>query len=209
MITVRSIRGDWMRTVAKNAWPTKTTRGRIEALAQALEISRRSCYAYVANERRVPEDVERKFIALFGEVADDGWRTIELYRLRSKEERAKKAPKLRGGLTKAQAATAKSEWLDSAICASSVLSQDILGHVLGWESNPITYGQLAMIEEGLDEDEARRKHPNNFDVLAMSDDVVAICKACDLIGAVDTSVREINGLVFRVSCRTNSYRVSE
>jgi hypothetical protein len=198
-----------MRTVAKNAWPTKTTRGRIEALAQALEISRRSCYAYVANERRVPEDVERKFIALFGEVADDGWRTIELYRLRSKEERAKKAPKLRGGLTKAQAATAKSEWLDSAIRASSVLSQDILGHVLGWESNPITYGQLAMIEEGLDEDEARRKHPNNFDVLAMSDDVVAICKACDLIGGVDTSVREINGLVFRVSCRTNSYRVSE
>lgn len=209
MITVRSIRGDWMRTVAKNAWPTKTTRGRIEALAQALEISRRSCYAYVADERRVPEEVERKFIALFGEVADDGWRTIELYRLRSKEERAKKAPKLRGGLTKAQAATAKSEWLDSAIRASSVLSQDILGHVLGWESNPITYGQLAMIEEGLDEDEARRKHPNNFDVLAMSDDVVAICKACDLIGAVDTSVREVNGLVFRVSCRTNSYRVSE
>lgn len=209
MITVRSIRGDWMRTVAKNAWPTKTTRGRIEALAQALEISRRSCYAYVADERRVPEEVERKFIALFGEVADDGWRTIELYRLRSKEERAKKSPKARGGLTKAQVATAKSKWLDSAIRASSVLSQDILGHVLGWEGNPITYGQIAMIEEGLDEDEARRKHPNNFDVLAMSDDVVAICKACDLIGAVDTSVREVNGLVFRVTCRTNSYRVNE
>lgn len=209
MITVRSIRGDWMRTVAKNAWPTKTTRARIEALAEALEISRRSCYAYVADERRVPEEVERKFIALFGEVADDGWRTIELYRLRSKEERAKKAPKARGGLTKAQAATAKSEWLESAIRASSILSQDVLGHVLGWENNPITYGQVAMIEQGLDEEEARRKHPNNFDVPAVSDDVVAICKACDLIGAVDTSVKEVNGLVFRVTCRTNSYRVNE
>lgn len=209
MITVRSIRGDWMRTVAKHAWPTKTTRGRIEALAEALEISRRSCYAYVADERRVPEDIERKFIALFGEVADDGWRTIELYRVRSKDERNKKAPKARGGMTKAQSAAAKSEWIESAIRASSVLSQDVLGHVLGWEVNPLTYGQITMIEEGLDEQEARRKHPKNFDVPGVSEDVVAICKACDLIGAIDASVKEINGLVFNVTCRTNSYRVAE
>lgn len=207
MITVRSIRGDWMRTIAKNAWPTKSTRGRIEALAEALQISRRSCYAYVADERRVPEDVERRFIALFGQVADDGWRTIELYRLRSKEEREKKAPKGRGGLTKAQAAAAKGEWIERAIRTASILSQDVLGHVLGWDENPITYGQLAMIEENLDEEEARRKHPNNFDVPAMSDDAVATCKACDLVGAVDASVKEINGLVFNVTCRSNSYKV--
>ncbi len=47
MFTVRSIRGDWMRIVAKHAFPQKSTRGRIEALAEALKISRRSAYAYV------------------------------------------------------------------------------------------------------------------------------------------------------------------
>jgi len=51
-----------MRIVAKHAFPQKSTRGRIEALAEALKISRRSCYAYVAEERRVPEDVEQRFI---------------------------------------------------------------------------------------------------------------------------------------------------
>ena len=83
MFTVRSIRGDWMKVVAKNAFPERSSRGRIEALAEALKISRRSCYAYVAEERRVPEDVEQRFIALFGDVADDGWRTIDLYRFRT------------------------------------------------------------------------------------------------------------------------------
>ena len=70
MRTVRSIRGDWMRIIARHAFPGKTPRGRIEALADALEISRRSCYAYVAEERRVPEEVELRFIGLFGAVAE-------------------------------------------------------------------------------------------------------------------------------------------
>lgn len=208
MFTVRSIRGDWMRTVAKNAFPQKSTRGRIEALAEALKISRRSAYAYVAEERRVPEDVEARFISLFGEIAEDGWRTVDLYRIRTIAERKPKK-ETRSGLTREKAAEGRTTWIDQAIRSASILSQDLLGHVLGWERNPLTHGQIAMIEEGLDEQEARRKHPNNFDVKALSDDVVATCKACGLIGAIDGSVKEVNGLVFRVSCRTNSYKVSE
>jgi hypothetical protein len=66
-----------------------------------------------------------------------------------------------------------------------------------------------MVEDGLDEQEARAKHPNNFDVKAMADDVVAVCKACGLIGAIDAQLKEVNGMVFRVTCRTNSYKISE
>ena len=206
MFTVRSIRGDWMRVVAKNAFPHKSTRGRIEALAEALKISRRSCYAYVAEERRVPEDVEARFIGLFGDIPEDGWRTVDLYRIRTIAERKTKKDR-KPGMNRAKAAELKGDWVERAIRSSSILSQDILGHVLGWETNQMTYGQIAMIEDGLDEQEARAKHPNNFDVLAMSDDIVAECKACDLIGAIDAGDKTVNGLVFRVSCRTNSYKV--
>ena len=206
MFTVRSIRGDWMRIVAKHAFPQKSTRGRIEALAEALKISRRSCYAYVAEERRVPEDVEQRFINLFGEVAEDGWRTVDLYRIRTVQE-TKKAP--RPAISREKTVEGRLTWIDQAMRSSSILSQDLLGHVLGWERNNITYGQIAMVEDGLDEQEARAKHPNNFDGKAMADDVVAVCKACGLIGAIDAQLKEVNGLVFRVTCRTNSYKISE
>ena len=206
MFTVRSIRGDWMRVVAKNAFPHKSTRGRIESLAEALKISRRSCYAYVAEERRVPEDVEARFIGLFGDIPEDGWRTVDLYRIRTIAERKTKKER-KPGMNRAKAAELKGDWVERAIRSSSILSQDILGHVLGWETNQLTYGQISMIEEELDEQEARAKHPNNFDVLAMSDDIVAECKSCDLIGAIDAGDKTVNGLVFRVTCRTNSYKV--
>jgi hypothetical protein len=195
-----------MRIVAKHAFPHKSTRGRIEALAEALKISRRSAYAYVAEERRVPEDVEQRFINLFGEVAEDGWRTVDLYRIRTVQE-TKKAP--RPVISREKTVEGRLTWIDQAMRSSSVLSQDLLGHVLGWERNNITYGQIAMIEDGLDEQEARAKHPNNFDVKAMADDVVAVCKACGLIGAIDAQIKEVNGMVFRVTCRTNSYKISE
>jgi hypothetical protein len=195
-----------MRIVAKHAFPQKSTRGRIEALAEALKISRRSAYAYVAEERRVPEDVEQRFINLFGEVAEDGWRTVDLYRIRTVQE-TKKAP--RPVINREKTVEGRLTWIDQAMRSSSVLSQDLLGHVLGWERNNITYGQIAMVEDGLDEQEARAKHPNNFDVKAMADDVVAVCKACGLIGAIDAQLKEVNGMVFRVTCRTNSYKISE
>jgi hypothetical protein len=194
-----------MRIVAKHAFPHKSTRGRIEALAEALKISRRSAYAYVAEERRVPEDVEQRFINLFGEVAEDGWRTVDLYRIRTVQE--KKAP--RPAISREKTVEGRLTWIDQAMRSSSILSQDLLGHVLGWERNNITYGQIAMVEDGLDEQEARAKHPNNFDVKAMADDVVAVCKACGLIGAIDAQIKEVNGMVFRVTCRTNSYKISE
>ena len=206
MPTLRSIRGAWMRVVAKQAFPFKGPRGRIEALADALEISRRSCYAYVGEERRVPEDVEQRFIALFGPVAEDGWRMVEVKHTRSRKP---KPPKGKPGQTKEIAKARKDGWRDAAINASTILAQDVLGHFIRWEQNPLTIGQLAMLEDGLDEQEALAKYPKNFYALAADEDWVAKCTICELIGAVDDREKEVNGLLFRVTCKTNSYRVTE
>jgi hypothetical protein len=65
-----------------------------------------------------------------------------------------------------------------------------------------------MVEENLDEQEARAKHPHNFDSLALDQDWLAICQLCGLVGGVDDRVKEVNGMVFRVSCGTNTYKVS-
>jgi len=207
MTTVRSISGAWLKTVAKNAFPEKTPRGRVEALADALEISRRSCYAYVAEERRVPEDVEQRFIALFGAVADDGWRLIEMQRPhRKKEHKPLKNGKVPGH-TKEHVQFNRNEWRGAAMHNATILSQDTLGHALRWEQNSVTVGQCVMVEEDLDEEEARKKFPHNFDLLAVEQDWLAICQLCGLVGAVDDRTKEVNGMVFRVSCSTFSYKV--
>jgi hypothetical protein len=204
MKTVRSISGAWLKITAKNAFPSKPPAGRIEALAEVLQISRRSCYAYAAEERRVPEDVENRFIDLFGKVAEDGWRTIEMQRPRyERKQKEDRAP----GLSKVQADELRTDWRSRAIRSSSILAQDVLGHALDWEQNPMTHGRLRMIEERLDEEEARAKYPHGFDSLATSEDWLALCKVCGMVGAVDDRMKEINGLVFNVTCETYSHRV--
>ena len=204
MKTVRSISGAWLKTIAKNAFPSKPHAGRVKALAEALQISARSCYAYVAEERRVPEEVEMRFITLFGKVAEDGWRTIEMQRPRyERKQKDERVP----GLSKVQAEEIRTDWRSRAIRASSILAQDVLGHALDWEQNPMTLGHLRMIDERLDEEEARSKYPHGFDSLAASEDWLALCKVCGMVGAVDDKVKEVNGLVFNVTCETYSHRV--
>jgi predicted transcriptional regulator len=207
MRTVRSIRGDWMRIIARHAFPRKTPRGRIEALADALEISRRSCYAYVAEERRVPEEVEQRFIGLFGAVAEDGWRTIEMLRPHTNKAKKKRDAKPRG-MSKERYQINREGWRGAAMHAATVLAQDALQHVIDWEQNTMTLGQSLMIDEKLDEQEARAKYPHGFDTLVADEDWVAVCKLCGLAGAVDDKLKEVNGLVFNVTCSTNSYKVA-
>lgn len=195
-----------MKVIARQAFPFKGPRGRIEALADALEITRRSCYAYVSEERRVPEDIEQRFIVLFGPVAEDGWRTVEVSHTRSRKPKATTG---RPGQTKEIAKSRRDGWRDAAINTSTVLAQDVLGHVIRWEQNPLTIGQLAMLEDGLDEQEALAKYPKNYYALAADEDWVAQCNICGLIGAVDDREKEVNGLLFRVTCKTNSYKITE
>jgi len=71
----------------------------------------------------------------------------------------------------------------------------------------MTFGRLRMIDERLDEQEARIKYPHGFDTLAVSEDWLALCKVCGMVGAEDDKVKEVNGLVFNVTCETYSHRV--
>jgi len=41
----------------------------------------------------------------------------------------------------------------------------------------------------------------------VSEDWLALCKVCGMVGAVDDKVKEVNGLVFNVTCETYSHRV--
>jgi hypothetical protein len=66
-----------------------------------------------------------------------------------------------------------------------------------------------MLEDGLDEQEALAKYPKNYYALAADEDWVAQCNICELIGAVDDREKEVNGLLFRVTCKTNSYKITE
>tara|TARA_R110000868_G_scaffold118560_1_gene314398 strand:+ start:2105 stop:2737 length:633 start_codon:yes stop_codon:yes gene_type:complete len=208
MKTVRSISGAWMKVVARNAFPYKRPRGRIEALADALQIRSRTCYAYISEERRVPEDIEQRFIALFGPVAEDGYRTVQINYARKRTAYNLQADGKDRVPTK-MLRSRREGWREGAMNAVTVLAQDSLGHIIRWKQNPLTIGQLAMLEHALDEEEAMRKYPKNFYTLASDEDWVATCNLCPLIGAIDDRERTVNGLLFRVTCGSESYKITE
>ena len=67
---------------------------------------------------------------------------------------------------------------------------------------------LEEVRDGrLDEEEALRRFPDAYYELTDPEDWVVTCLKCGLVGSVDDRVQEINGLVFRVTCGTGSYKV--
>lgn len=211
MIKVRSISGDWIRLVARQQYPTLKGRAKYEAMAEVLGCSVRSLYAYVADSRRVPEPIERRFIEAYGEPAPDAWREIELYQVRRIEEERDPAdepePRKPGRNAEEIAAYVENWRLNTQVQARN-LAQIALNHRLGefWQ-NPITRGQLLQTEKGLDHEEALARYPQSFYELVTPHDWVVECQICGLLGSVDTSAQEVNGLVFRVTCGTESYKV--
>jgi hypothetical protein len=207
MKEIRSISGDWLRLTAKHSYPKTRSREQVRRLAQDLDISLRSCYAYIAEERRVPELVEQRFIALFGEPAEDAWRSIEFTRpgrkVKNETPRKKSVPNT-------QAMTAyRDNWRLNAQEHARALAEGALSHRLGnFIQSPVTRGQAMAIAEGLDPDEALAKHPDGYyEQLETPEDWVVECTLCGLLGSVDDKVQEINGLVFSISCGTGSYKV--
>lgn len=206
MEKVRSISGDWMRITARQAYPGFAPRVQIEKLAEDLGISRRSAYAYVSEERRVPEGIEERFIRRFGEPAPDAWREVTLY-AHSTSPNVKRSAKKPGPVPGALAAY-RDNWRINAQNHARALAEGALGHRLtDWWQNELTNGQVAMIEHNLDEEEARERYPYGFEALAVSDDWAVECRICGLVGAVDDRLQEVNGMVFRVTCGTNSHKV--
>jgi len=211
MVKVRSISGDWIRLIARQQYPTMKGRSKYEAMAEVLGCSVRSLYAYIADDRRVPENVEVRFIEAYGEPAPDAWRDIELYQIHRTDQKsnpAKKPKPRKPGRDSAEMAAYVENWRLNAQVQARNLAQNALGHRLGefWQ-NPVTRGQLMQIEKRLSPEEALDRYPNAYYELVTSHDWVVECQICGLLGGVDTSVEEVNGLVFRVTCGTGSYRV--
>ena len=207
MKEIRSISGDWLRLTAKHSYPKTRSREQVRRMAQDLNISLRSCYAYIAEERRVPEQVEQRFIRLFGEPAQDAWRSIELTRPGRKtvNDPPRKKP-----VANTQAMTAyRDNWRLNAQEHARALAEGALSHRLGnFVQSPVTRGQAVAIAEGLDPDEALARHPDGYyEQLETPEDWVVECTLCGLLGSVDDKVQEVNGLVFNISCGTGSYKV--
>ena len=81
MIAIRSIKGSVLGNAADTKYSTFGNRkDRVIALSKSLDISERSCWAYIREERRVPPSVATKFISEYGEIPDDGWRDVSLRR---------------------------------------------------------------------------------------------------------------------------------
>ena len=212
MVKVRSISGDWLRLTAKANYPGIRPRGQVESLAEALGISRRSCYAYIAEERRVPEPVEAKFITLFGTPLPEGWRDIDLYWKRGKSRVVGTGPVIKPvrkpGRDATQMAAFRENWRLNAQTQARTFSQVALNHRLGdFKNSPVTYGEIAQSQYSLDLEEALRQFGDRFYELTDPEDWVVTCLNCGLVGSVDDKVQEINGLVFKVTCGTGSYRV--
>jgi hypothetical protein len=212
MVKVRSISGDWLRLTAKANYPALRPRGQVEALAAALGISRRSCYAYIAEERRVPEPIEAKFILLFGTPLPEGWRDIDLYYRRNANRingtGVPQLPRVKPGRDAVTMAAFRENWRVNAQLQARTFSQVALDHLLGdFVQSPVTQGEIAQAQYGLDEEEALRRFPDAYYELTDPEDWVVTCLKCGLVGSVDDRVQEINGLVFRVTCGTGSYKV--
>jgi len=200
-----------MRLVAKHTYPTaRTLREREEAMAADLKITWRSCNAYMLEERRMPEDVEERFIELYGEPTEDGWREVVL---RNREDDSPPTkPRMKRGRNAEVTQAYRDNWRAGLIEAARALADGALGHRLGdFTQNTVTYGEVEQFEKDLDAEEAMHSYRTKesgkgFNDLAARNDYVTTCLRCELVGAIDDSAQEINGLVFKVTCGTRSYR---
>jgi hypothetical protein len=206
MKEIRSISGDWLRLTAKHSYPD-TSKPHLQArrLARALNISVSSCRRYIDEQLRVPEHVERRFIELFGEPAEDGWRTVVQTRPGRK---VVKNPKPKKTVSENRSKEYKYNWRMNAQRYARQLAEGALKHRLGeFLQHPVTKGEMVALEKGLDLEEALDKYPEGFYKLDTPEDWVVQCTLCEGLGSVNDLIFEITGLVFRATCGEKTYRL--
>lgn len=210
MHKVRSISGDWLRLTAKQHYPNLKRGAQVEALAAALQVGRRSMYAYLDGERRVTESVEQRFVALFGQPPAEGYRewTVLVDRTKKREDKPGPHRTNKPGRSSESIAAYRENWRINAITQANVFSQLVFNHRLAdWTQGTITKGQVRMIELGIEEDEALRRFPENFYQLEDGEDWATYCLKCGLPGSLDDVNQEVNGLIFRVTCLSGSHLI--
>jgi hypothetical protein len=179
VIHIRSVNGAYLKHILSLNYPQLYSVA-IPQMARELGIGKRTLYGYIQEERRVPEYIEERIINLWGEIPPTGWRTVEVKHLHTMK------PPAELDLPEAQAidleVSADANWVEIAQASVTAVATKLHGHDLGdWEGN----------SEMLDAD-------------GNSLDLVAECKKCRMLVAIDAGLREVNGFAWRAFCGSNN-----
>ena len=176
MIQVRSVNGAHLKRILSVNFP-RLYAVAIPQMARALGISKRTLYAYIQEERRVPESVEERIIELFGEVPASGWRVVTADFIR-RDQREPIAITTQPVAALPLEVEADAGWTEIAKASVQAVAVRLHGHDLGeWIGNP----------ETLDAD-------------GNSLDLVAECRRCGMLVAIDAGLQEVNGFAWRAFC---------
>ena len=179
MIQIRSVNGAHLKHILSLNYPTLHAVA-IPQMARALGISKRTLYAYIQEERRVPEYVEERIISLWGEIPSVGWRVVESLKPHTI------TPPPDPHLPEAQAidldVSADANWTQIAQASVTAVAERLHGHAMGeWVG-----------------------HPEMLDVDGKPLDLVVECRRCGMIVAIDAGLREVNGFAWRAFCGSNN-----
>jgi hypothetical protein len=211
MVIVKSISGSWIKKVARNKYPSMTLKQALIEIGHEIGASTRTLYAIVAEDRRMVDAMEERFQEVYGKIPEEGWREIKKHKSPRGNVGFSYAPRPNTRPRTEVVQERYEDWRLGAIFNSAALSQNTLGHDLGeWIQNPLTEGEALSLELELDLEEVKQRFPHDFYKLALGEDWVTTCKKCGEIGALDVAGEEVQGIIFRISCksiRNRSHRV--
>ena len=179
MIKVRSISGAHLRRILAINYPALYAVA-IPQMARELGISKRTLYAYIQEQRRVPEYVEERIINLWGEIPPSGWREVEARGIHTI------TPTAEPDLPQVQALdlniSADANWVEIAQASVMAVAEKLHGHAMGeWVG-----------------------HPEMLDVDGNPLDLVTECRRCGMLVAIDAGLREVNGFAWRAFCGSDN-----
>lgn len=179
MIQVRSVNGAHLKSILAMNFP-RLYAVAMPQMARALGISKRTLYAYIQEERRVPEYVEERIISLYGEIPENGWRTVEargLHTITPPEDVETAQPQALHLNVSADA-----NWTEIAQASVMAVAGRLHGHAMGeWVGNP-----------------------EMLDIDGKPLDLVAECRRCGMLVAIDAGLREVNGFAWRAFCGSDN-----
>jgi hypothetical protein len=175
VIQIRSVSGAHLKHILSVNYPSLYTTA-LPQMARDLDISRRTLYAYIQEERRVPEYVEARIIQRWGNIPPSGWRTIVAKHIHT--NRAGTEKELPPSHSIDLSVSTDATWTEIAKASVIVVAERLHGHSIGeWAGNP----------EMLDKD-------------GKEIDLVAECRRCGMLVSIDAGLREINGFAWRAYC---------
>lgn len=181
MFEIRSVSGAYLRHILSVNYPSQYATA-IPQMARELGISKRSLYAYIQEERRVPEPVERRLQERYGVIPEAGWRVVTAQWIRRAPEAEGEAPFVAQPEALDLEVGVDASWTEIAKASVTAVAVKLHGHEMGeWVGNP----------EMLDAD------GNPLDL-------VSECSRCGMLVAIDAGLKEVNGFAWRAFCGSDN-----